>query len=145
MADMMFFMKKNKEKEAEKAKERQQKAELKNVLITTTAETEIRKQQFTRDQASKAVSRDTKKNLKDVNMAVAAFETEIRKEQHQREKEAKEKARKTIKDNADVVITGTAETEIRKQQFDRDQGAKAVSRETKDSLKEVNMAKAVFG
>lgn len=42
MADMMFYLKKNKEKEAVKAKEREQKAQLKDVLITDTAESSIR-------------------------------------------------------------------------------------------------------
>lgn len=43
--DMMFYMKKNAEKKAEKEKERKEKDNLKNVLITDTAETNIRKQQ----------------------------------------------------------------------------------------------------
>jgi hypothetical protein len=42
MADWMFYMKKNKEKEAIKAKEREEKEQLKNVLITDTVETDIR-------------------------------------------------------------------------------------------------------
>lgn len=42
MADMMFYLKKNKEKEAIKQKEREEKAKLKDVLITDTAETSIR-------------------------------------------------------------------------------------------------------
>lgn len=42
MADMMFYLKKNKEKEAIKKKEREEKAKLKDVLITDTAETSIR-------------------------------------------------------------------------------------------------------
>lgn len=44
----MFYMKKNKEKEAVKAKEREEKEKLKDVLITGTAESEIRKAQFER-------------------------------------------------------------------------------------------------
>lgn len=52
MADWMFYMKKNKEKEAVKAKEREEKEKLKDVLITGTAETEIRKAQFERVSSS---------------------------------------------------------------------------------------------
>ena len=81
---MMFFMKKNKEKEAMKAKERQEKAQLKNVLITETAETNIRKEQFGTQQKWKQEGRDTKANLKDVNMATATIETDIRKQQFER-------------------------------------------------------------
>jgi len=96
--DMMFYMKKNKEKAAEKEKERKQKEELKNVLITDTAETNIRKQQHEGQQKWKAEGRQTKSQLKDVNMATATFETDIRKEQHAREKEWKQTGRKTRED-----------------------------------------------
>merc|ERR1712232_895699 len=144
MAEMMFFMKKNKEKAAVKAYERQTKAELKDVLITDTAETSIRKQQFERDQGWKEQKRETKSNLKDVNMAVASFEGEVRKEQHQREKDFKETVRNTMSDLKDVVITDTAEGSIRKEQFDRDQGMKQTSRETKSNLKDVNMVVATY-
>ena len=73
-------MKKNKEKEAVKAKERQEKAQLKNVnMAVPCVETEIRKEQFSRDQHWKATTRETKSELKDVNMAVPCVETEIRK------------------------------------------------------------------
>jgi len=40
--DMMFYLKKNKEKEATKAKEREERSKLKDVLITDTAENSIR-------------------------------------------------------------------------------------------------------
>ena len=141
----MFYMQKNKEKEATKAKERKEKSDLKNILITDTAETDIRKEQFGRDKAWKETGRHTKANLKDVNMATAVFETEIRKDQHQREKNWKETGRATKEANRDVLITDTAETDIRKEQHQREVDAKRVAKTTKDSNKDVNMAAAVFG
>lgn len=92
---MMFFMQKNKEKAAVKNKEREEKARLKDVLITETAETNIRKEQFKGEKDWKQKGRDTKSTLKDVNMATACFETEIRKEQHAREKNWKQTGRQT--------------------------------------------------
>ena len=143
MADMMFYMKKNKEKEAIKAKERQEKAALKDVLITDTAESAIRKEQHGRDQQWKETGRHTKSNLKDVNMATASIETEIRKEQHAREKQWKQTGRETKSNLKDVnMATASIETEIRKEQHEREQGWKQTGRDTKNSLKDVNMATA---
>jgi hypothetical protein len=44
-----------------------------------------------------------------------------------------------------VLITDTAESEIRKQQFEQEKNWKDTGRQTKDSLKDVNMARAAFG
>ena len=119
--DMMFYMKKNKEKDAVKAKERQQRDELKNVVITDTAETNIRKEQHDREKGWAADKRNTKTNLKDVNMAVATFETDIRKEQHDREKDWKNTSRQTKSDLKDVNMACAAvESEIRKEQHNRE-------------------------
>ena len=143
--DMMFYMKKNKEKDATKAKERQQRDELKNVVITDTAETSIRKEQFTRDQGWKDEQRNTKAHLKDVNMAVASFEGDVRKEQHTRDKDYKNTQRSTKDNLKDVLITDTCESDIRKEQHKRDQDWKETGRHTKSDLKDVNMAAAMFG
>ena len=137
-------MQKNKEKEAVKAKERQEKAALKDVLITDTAESSIRKEQHQREQGWKQTGRETKSNLKDVNMATACFENEIRKEQHEREKQWKQTGRDTKSNLKDVVITESAETNIRKEQHSREQEYKQTGRNTKTDLKDFNMAKAFF-
>ena len=45
-----------------------------------------------------------------------------------------------------LYTTGAAfETDIRKEQFEREKAAKETARQTKDTLKDVNMAKAAFG
>ena len=143
--DMMFYMKKNKEKDAVKAKERQQRDELKNVVITDTAENSIRKEQFSRDQDWKAAQRDTKTNLKDVNMAVASFEGEVRKEQHEREKGYKAAQRDTKTNLKDVnMAVASFEGEIRKEHHEREKDWKDTQRTTKKDLADVNMAAAVF-
>jgi len=102
MADMMFFMQKNKEKEAVKQKERAEKAKLKDVLITDTAETDIRKVQHSQAKAWDSTKRQTKSDLKDVNMAVPCFETEVRKEQHGQAKAWDSTKRQTKADLKDV-------------------------------------------
>ena len=60
----------------------------------------MRKEQFERDQGWKQAARDTKNNLKDVNITSTA-ETEIRKEHFNREqgwKQAGRETRDTLKD-----------------------------------------------
>jgi molecular chaperone DnaK (HSP70) len=101
MADMMFALGQTKTKKEREDVTRKTKAETWKYKGNPgeDAETQIRKEQFERDQTWKSTKTDTKKKLKDVNMAVASFETEIRKEQHQREQAAKEKARMQIKQN----------------------------------------------
>ena len=94
-------MKKNKEKEVVKAKEREEKAQLKNVLITDTAESSIRKEQFNRDQGWKAEGRDTKSNLKNVLITETA-ESSIRKEQFNRDQGWKAENRDTKSNLKDV-------------------------------------------
>lgn len=64
----MFFMKQNKAKEATKAKERAEKESLKNVNITGTAETEIRKAQFEGEKKWKADKKSNTESLKNINV-----------------------------------------------------------------------------
>lgn len=101
MADMMFALGQTKAKKAKEEVTRKTKAETWKYQGKPDEATEfqIRKNQHDRDQQWKATKMDTKKNLKEVNMAVASFETEIRKQQHQREKDWKEKGRMQIKQN----------------------------------------------
>lgn len=72
-----FYMNKNKEKEAIKAKERAEKDKLKNVLITETAETSVRKEQHEREKGWKSTQKETLTSLKDVVITDTA-ETDIR-------------------------------------------------------------------
>ena len=71
------------------------------MTITGTAETEIRKQQFEREQGAKATVRDTRKQLENVVITGTA-ETEIRKQQFDREKGEKATVRDTKKNLSDV-------------------------------------------
>ena len=64
-------------------------------MAVATFETDIRKEQHDREKDWKDTKRQTKSDLKDVNMACAAVETEIRKEQHEREKNWKDTKRNT--------------------------------------------------
>ena len=95
MADMMFALGQTKAKKAKEEVTRKTKAEVWKYKgnPNEAAEFQIKKGQFERDQQWKTTKMDTKKNLKDVNMAVSCFETDIRKEQHQREQAWKEKGR----------------------------------------------------
>ncbi|GKZ00278.1 hypothetical protein MPSEU_000980700 [Mayamaea pseudoterrestris] len=74
MADMMFFLKKNKEKEAEKAKERQTKAELKTAYTQGgSGEEAFFKKINVTEAERKETARKTVKDNENVNMAKAAF------------------------------------------------------------------------
>ena len=74
MADMMFFLKKNKEKEAEKQKERDTKASLKTAFTSGASgeETFFKKVNAT-EAERKETTRKTVKDNENVNMAKAAF------------------------------------------------------------------------
>lgn len=98
---MMFALGQTKAKKAKEEVTRKTKAEVWKYKGNPgdSSEFQIRKDQHHREQQWKSTKTDTKKNLKDVNMAVASFETEIRKEQHQREQAWKEKGRMQIKQN----------------------------------------------
>lgn len=74
MADMMFYLKKNKEKEAEKAKERQTKAELKTAYTPgASSEEGFFKKINAQEAQRKETARQTVKDNEKVNMAKAAF------------------------------------------------------------------------
>ena len=74
MSDMMFFMKKNKEKEAEKAKERATKESLKtNFTPGASDEEKFFKQINEREAQRKETTRSTVKNNENINMAKAVF------------------------------------------------------------------------
>ena len=70
----MFYLKKNKEKEAEKAKERQTKAELKTAFTPgASSEEGFYKKVNEREAEQKEKARQTVKDNEKVNMAKAAF------------------------------------------------------------------------
>lgn len=74
MADMMFFMKKNKEKEAEKAKERATKESLKTAFTPGASDEEVFfKKVNDREAQRKEATRTTVKDNEKVNMAKAVF------------------------------------------------------------------------
>eukprot|EP00980_Cylindrotheca_fusiformis_P018020 scaffold5756_cov99-Cylindrotheca_fusiformis.AAC.4 len=89
MAELMFGLGQSKKKKASEMKVKQYKDTLKNVNITDTAESAIRKDQFTRERDEKATRTLTKANLREVNMALDTVETEVRKEHYNREKQWK--------------------------------------------------------
>ena len=74
-----------KKKESEQ-KVRTTKANLKDVLITETVETNVRADQFGREKAEKATRTMTRGELKNV-LITDTVESDVRKEQHCREKE----------------------------------------------------------
>lgn len=74
MADMMFYLKKNKEKEAQKAKERETKESLKTAFTAGASEEEkFFKKINEREANAKDTARKTVKDNENVNMAKAAF------------------------------------------------------------------------
>jgi Spy/CpxP family protein refolding chaperone len=74
MADMMFFLKKNKEKEAEKQKERETKESLKTAFTPGASDEEkFFKKVNEREAERKEITRKTVKDNENVNMAKAAF------------------------------------------------------------------------
>ena len=64
-------------------------------------ESDVRKEQWQREQAAKQQARETKSNLKDVNITSTA-ESEIRKEQFNREQGWKQAGRETKHNLKDV-------------------------------------------
>jgi hypothetical protein len=98
MADLMFSLGQTKGKKKTAAKVKQTKDQLKDVKITGTIETEIRKDQHVREIKSKETARNQIKE--NMNVTVTdTVESGIRKEQHTREIKAKETARNQIKEN----------------------------------------------
>ena len=98
MADMMFALGQSKKKKNEASKVRQTKKELKDVNVTETVETNIRKDQFAQEKDFKATATKTKKELMDVNIT-DTIEKEIRSEQFDREKKWKQTGRDQVKKN----------------------------------------------
>ena len=88
MADMMFALGQSKKKKKEENKVRQTKKDLKDVNVTETVETNIRKDQFAQEKDFKATATKTKKELMDVNIT-DTIEKEIRGEQFAQEKQWK--------------------------------------------------------
>lgn len=101
MAELMFGLGQTQKKKAEENKVRQTKAETWKYQgrPDEAVESEIRKEQHTREKGWKETQRETKTNLRDVNMAVDTVESEVRKEQHLREKDWKAKQVEQKKDN----------------------------------------------
>lgn len=74
MADMMFYMKKNKEKEQVKAKERETKEKLKTEFTKdTSGEEKFFKKVNDKEAQSKETARTTVKDNEKINMAKAVF------------------------------------------------------------------------
>ena len=65
-------------------------------------ESEVRKEQFERDQDYKATQRDTKQNLRHYDDTTEDVITSVRKDQHDREKASKQTARDTKSELKDV-------------------------------------------
>jgi hypothetical protein len=90
-----YYYRKKKETEQ---KVRTTKANLKDVTITETVETNVRADQFGREKAEKAARTETKKNLKDV-LITDTVESDVRKDQHTREKKWAETGRNQKQEN----------------------------------------------
>jgi len=86
--------------QAEKAKERTERINLKDVHITETVETNARNSDFAREKTEKATVRTTKAKFKEVNMATAAYDHHILNEQHHAAQAEKAKERAQSDENA---------------------------------------------
>ncbi|KAG7347468.1 hypothetical protein IV203_030850 [Nitzschia inconspicua] len=86
MAELMFGLGQTKKKKETEQKVRSTKANLKDVLITETVETNVRADQFGREKAEKATRTATRGELKNV-LITDTVESDVRKEQHCREKQ----------------------------------------------------------
>jgi hypothetical protein len=98
MADLMFSLGQTKGNKKESDKVRQTKASLKDVKITDTVESGIRKEHHTREIQSKETARNQIKE--NMNVTVTdTVESGIRKEQFSREQNWKATGRDQIKQN----------------------------------------------
>jgi hypothetical protein len=95
----MFGLGQTKKKKESEANKRTWKANLKDVNITETVESNVRGMQHDREKNEKAAKRTTKDNLKDVNIT-DTIESDVRKEQNTREKEWKITGRNQVKTNS---------------------------------------------
>ena len=71
-------------------------------------ETEIRKEQFERDQGYKATQRETKDNLRHFDDCTEDVVTSVRKDQHNREQDQKATQRSTKESLKDVNMARAA-------------------------------------
>ena len=71
-------------------------------------ETEIRKEQFERDQGYKATQKETKDNLRNYDDTAEDVVTSVRKEQFNREQDAKQTQRQTKEELKDVNMAAAA-------------------------------------
>jgi hypothetical protein len=144
MADLMFSLGQTKGKKKTAAKVKQTKDQLKDVKITDTVESAVRKDQHDREIKSK----ETARNQIKANMNVVVTDTVesgIRKEQHTREIKSKETARNQIKENMNVTVTDTVESGIRKEQHTREIKAKETARNQIKENTNFDMARSLFG
>lgn len=88
MAELMFGLGQTKKKKETEAKVTQTRKDVWKYQgrPDESVESKIREDQHNREKDWKQMQRDTKTNLRDVNMAVDTVESEVRKEQHTREK-----------------------------------------------------------
>ena len=98
-AELMFGLGQTKKKKESEANKRTWKANLKDVNITETVESNVRGTQHDREKNEKAARRTTKDNLKDVNIT-DTIESDVRKEQNTREKQWKVTGRNQVKTNS---------------------------------------------
>ena len=88
MAELMFGLGQTKKKKETEAKVRNTRANLKDVTITETVESNVRHDQHGREKNYKAKQTATKQNLRDINIT-ETVETNVRAEQFGREKNEK--------------------------------------------------------
>ena len=144
MADLMFSLGQTKGKKKSAAKVKETKDKLKDIKITGTVETEIRKDQHTREIKSKETARNQIKE--NMNVTVTdTVESGIRKDQHTREIKAKETKRNQIKENMNVTVTDTVESGIRKEQHTREIKSKETARNQIKENTNFDMARSLFG
>ena len=139
-AELMFGLGQTKKKKESEAKVRTTKANLKDVNITETIESNVRGVQHNREKSEKATARTTRTNLRDVNIT-ETLEGSIRGSQHNREKTEKASIR-TTKDNLkDVNITDTIESDVRKEHNTREKDWKETGKQQKKSNTNFDMAR----
>merc|ERR1719390_485307 len=94
--------------------------------------------QTKKKKATESKVKQTKANLKDVNIT-DTVEGAVRKDQFNREKNEKATRTATVKDNQNVLVTETVETNVRANQFNREKQEKDTRVQTKANLKDVNI------
>ena len=140
MAELMFGLGQTKKKKETEAKVRNTKANLKDVTITETVESNVRSDQHGREKNEKAMRTHTKVHLRDVNIT-ETVETNSRAEHHGRNKDEKNIRAETKTNLRDVNITDTVEGDVRNQQHSRDKQWIETGKQQKKSNTSFDMAR----